>query len=426
MQNQELLKPFIEETVNQLKEYPTLGELYKNCFPNTLETTTKRHDDGSTYIFTGDIPAMWLRDSAEQVRHYFPYLNRSKELQAIIRGLIDKHLFYINHDPYANSFNETANDHHWDPEDDADVSPWVWERKYEVDSLCFSIRLMYEYWQETGDGSILNDRFLRAADQVVTVWTKEQQHEDQSDYFFRRSDCPVHDTLPNHGKGRPVNLTGMTWNGFRPSDDACEFGYHIPANMFAAVTLGYLGEMVGRFPDEYHLSRKIKTLKEEIERGIETYGIIEHPTFGAIYCYETDGFGNHIVMDDAGTPSLLSIPYIGYRTKDDPVYQNTRAFALSSSNPYFFEGQYASGLGSPHTPDGYVWHLGLLMQALTAGHGDEFRSIMSVVEQTDAGTGFMHEGFDADDPQRFTREWFAWANSLFCLTIQKGLKEGYL
>jgi meiotically up-regulated gene 157 (Mug157) protein len=241
-----------------------------------------------------------------------------------------------------------------------------------------------------------------------------------------RRNCPAHDTLRNEGMGMPVNYTGMIWSGFRPSDDACDFHYNIPSNMFAAVTLSQMGEIAKWvFRDEQLVSRMAR-LEEEIRHGIALYGTHRHPVYGQIYAYETDGYGNVCLMDDAGTPGLMSIPYIGYVSVDDVVYQNTRRFILSKENPYYYEGTAAKGIGSPHTPPGYIWHMALSMQGLTADNDAEMLAMVDVLESTDAGTGYMHEGFHADDPDTYTRPWFAWSNSLFAQLVYKAMKKQIL
>jgi meiotically up-regulated gene 157 (Mug157) protein len=205
----------------------------------------------------------------------------------------------------------------------------------------------------------------------------------------------------------------MTWSGFRPSDDACSYGYLIPANMFAVVVLGYLAEIARDVWGDTEMETEARRLAGEIDAGIQAHGIVEHPSYGAIYAYEADGLGHHALMDDANVPSLLSIPYLGYRGADDPLYQNTRRFILSRGNPYFFEGSAAAGIGSPHTPHRYIWPLALAMQGLTATDPAERERMLDLLERTDAGTQYMHESFFADNPGRFTRSWFAWANALF-------------
>ncbi|QTH43399.1 glycoside hydrolase family 125 protein [Cohnella sp. LGH] len=409
----------------KLADRPKLLEMFKACFVNTLETTTKVLEDGTTFVFTGDIPAMWLRDSSAQVRHYLPLAANDPQLQELIEGLLRRQLHFIGIDPYANAFNEAANDNRLDW-DETELNPWIWERKYEVDSLCYPLHLAYLYWKETGRTAVFDDTFRETARQIIALWTTEQRHFEQSPYRFARHTGPKSDTLRNDRMGMPVNYTGMTWSGFRPSDDACKFGYLIPSNMFAAVALGGVAEIAADVYRDEELAAQALKLKEEIEYGIETYGVTIHPQYGRIYAYETDGLGNYNLMDDANVPSLLSIPYLGYKPADDETYRNTRRFILSEANPYFYRGQAAQGIGSPHTRHRYIWHIALSMQLMTADNDAERATLLEMLLSTDAGTGFMHEGFDADDPSLFTRPWFAWSNSLFAEAVHRLMLEGRL
>ena len=411
----------VEQITNELKkkvdeisanlDNEKLKRMFNNCFVNTLKTTTKLLEDGTSYVFTGDIPAMWLRDSTAQVKQYLPFISDNVELRNIIQGLIRRQLKYIQIDPYANAFNQIPNDQ--GHKDKTVSNPWVWERKYEIDSLCYPIELAYMYWKKSGCIEHFDDEFISVIRIIVDLWKTEQYHFEQSNYSFERENCPKSDTLLNGGKGMPVNYTGMIWSGFRPSDDACKFGYLIPANMFAVVVLRYMEEILLKFYADVMLREEVVKLRNDIENGIELYGKVLHPRFGMVYAYETDGYGNYNLMDDANVPSLLSIPYIGYLGKDDSIYQNTRNFVLSSDNPYFFNGKYAKGIGSPHTPPDYIWPISLTVEALTAFSIDEIKRIIDMLVSTDADTEFMHEGFDCNNPNAYTREWFAWANSLF-------------
>lgn len=420
----EAVREVLEEAKAKLAHRPKLLQQFLNCFPNTLETTTKLMDDGTTFVITGDIPAMWLRDSVEQVIHYVPLAGSDPDLQRIIGGLVKRHMMYASLDLYANAFNETANGWHWDANDETDMSAWVWERKFELDSLCFTIRLAHAYWKATGRSDIFDERFKGVMEGIVRLWQTEQRHCEKSDYRFQRRNCPSIDTLRNNGLGMPVNYTGMIWSGFRPSDDACEFHYNIPANMFAVVSLRQMKDIAKWVFRDETLVYTIGVLEDEVQHGIQLYGTYRHPEYGLIYAYETDGYGNYCLMDDAGTPSLLSIPYLGYVNKEDEIYQNTRRFILSKDNPYYYEGSAARGIGSPHTPPGYIWHMALSMQGLTASTDEETREMIDMLEATDAGTGFMHEGFHSDNPEIFTRPWFAWSNSLFSQLVYEGMKKG--
>ena len=396
-----------------LAERPRLAAQFGNCFPNTLDTTTQLHEDGTTYVFTGDIPAMWLRDSSAQVSPYVPLAAQDDEVRRIITGVIRKQVGYILIDPYANAFNRQADGACW-ALDETERNDWVWERKYEIDSLCYPLWLAHRYWKATGDMSVFGDEFRRVAHVILDLWTVEQDHVARSPYRFQRSDCPPSDTLTGDGLGASVAPTGMTWSGFRPSDDACRYGYLIPSNLFAVAALGHLGEIARSVWGDERIAARAEGLASEIDAGLRKHAVIEDEMIGGpVYAYEVDGLGHHHFMDDANVPSLLSLPYLGACAADDEIYQNTRRLVLSERNPFYYIGTQASGIGSPHTPDGYVWHISLSMQGLTSTSVEEMDGLIDTLEATDGGTGYMHEGFHPDDPTTFTREWFAWSNSLF-------------
>jgi uncharacterized protein len=402
------------EEVNQHLE-PKRSETFARCLPNTLDTTVKLLGDGTSFVFTGDIPAMWLRDSSAQVNPYLALAGHDADLRRLLSGLIRRQALCLEIDPYANAFNETPNGAgHTD--DDPRQNPWVWERKFELDSLCYPIRLAHAYWQATGDRAALDDSVHRMLYRVVRVMQTEQHHEERSSYRFTRP--AAHrvletDTLVREGRGPPSAYTGMVWSGFRPSDDACTYSYLLPANMMAVVALAQTASLAREVFRDERLAGLAVGLRDEIETGIQRHGIVEHPRFGPIYAYEVDGLGHHLLMDDANVPSLLAIPYLGYRPAGDPIYQNTRRFILSDENPYYFAGSQARGVGSPHTPGRRVWPIALAVQGLTSSDASERRMLLEMLERTTAGTGVMHESFAVDDPSDFTRDWFAWANSLF-------------
>lgn len=401
---------FLEEKTN--KVYPPLAPLAKQCYLNTIETTVKECNNGDYFVITGDIPALWLRDSSAQLRPYAIHCKNSEELCEIFRGVIRRHAFYVNLDPYSNAFNEICHDE--SHKDDTDfTSPYIWERKYEVDSLCASVYLVYDYYDVTSDDSIFTPELHKMLENIVDTFIKEQNHAENSSYYFIRTDCPETDTIPNNGKGNPTGYTGMTWSGFRPSDDRCKYNYLIPANMMCYVAMQKAAYLLEKGYKDTVTAEKCNTLAADVKRGIETFGIYEHPDFGKIYAYETDGLGNYLLMDDANSPSLLSAPYIGYCDVNDEVYQNTRRFILSDANPYYFSGKAAHGIGSPHTGENMIWHISLTMQILTSNDNNEIKDCLKMLSQTHAGTNFMHESFNKDNAEDFTRTWFAWANSLF-------------
>lgn len=391
-----------------------LGALFENCYTNTLNTTVKKMEDGSTYVITGDIPAMWLRDSTAQLRPYLLLAKEDPEIGDLISGLVKRQFHYINIDPYANAFNEEANGNCWE-KDETEQNPWVWERKYEIDSLCYPLQLAWMLWKQTGRTDHLGETFQNGARKILQVFRKEQNHEEDSSYRFIRRNTYFTDTLSREGKGALVKSgVGMTWSGFRPSDDACVYGYLIPSNMFAVVVLRYLEEIAEKVLNERELAEEAAVLAVSIQEGIEQYGITRTEAYGDVYAYETDGFGQYNLMDDANVPSLLSMDYIGYRGKNKAVAENTRKLILSETNPYYYTGNRVKGIGSSHTPPRYIWHISLAMQGLTAGTKEEKREILELLLDTDGGKNCMHEGFHADDPTQYTREWFSWANAMFC------------
>ncbi|HDU7437487.1 glycoside hydrolase family 125 protein [Listeria monocytogenes] len=400
----------IKKEINNQK----LVEMYKSCMENTLDTTIKIRDSGLTFILTGDIPAMWLRDSVCQVRPFLIFAKENEEIESMLIGLSKEQVSLVEIDPYANAFNETPN-RAGHQADKTEMHPQVWERKYEIDSLCYPIQLAYLIWKITGRTEQFDAAFFKMLQTIFALWEVEQHHETKSPYRFERMDCVPSDTLKRDGLGTETAYTGMLWSGFRPSDDACEYGYLIPSNMFAVVVLGYAKEIIEAFyPSEIETIKQAATLQNDIQLGIEKFGTYNHPTFGEIFAFEVDGFGNQLLMDDANVPSLLSMPIIEYLEKESPIYQNTRKFILSKSNPFYFEGKLAKGIGSPHTPAGYIWPIGLAIQGLTASDKSEKLEILQMLLRTDAGTGLMHESFHPDYPEDFTREWFSWANMMFC------------
>lgn len=387
---------------------PKIIEMFKNCYSDTLENTIRFGEDDTVFMLTGDIPAMWLRDSTNQLRPYLITASENEKVSKIIEGVMKKQFLCILKDPYANAFNECANGA-GHQSDDTQMSEDVWERKYEVDSLCYPIQLAYLYWKNTCSTKHFDSLFLSVLKKIVSVWKIEQNHMEKSSYHFRRENCPQKETLGSN----PVGKTGMTWSGFRPSDDGCVYNYLVPSNMFAVTVLKYAEEILDLFYNEPQFKDEVVSLYKEIEDGINKYGKIYDDDFGEIYIFETDGLGNIYQIDDANVPGLLSMPYYGYCNTDDEIYLNTRKWALSNKNPYYFEGKAASGIGSPHTGQNRIWHIALAIEGMTTETVEEKEHILDYFEKTDADTGFVHEGFDKDDPFKFSRPWFSWANAVF-------------
>ncbi|MBM7687683.1 metal-independent alpha-mannosidase [Enterococcus ureilyticus] len=408
----------LKKQVAEKVDNPRWSEVFANCFDNTLETTVKTTAD-DTFVITGDIPAMWLRDSSAQIKPYLAIATEDEQVKQLIRGLINRQIKCILIDPYANAFNESENGHCYH-HDSTEMNGWIWERKYEVDSLCYPIELAYLLWKKTGETTHFTKNFKQAAETIINVFKIEQNHENSSYRFERFGERPE-DTLSNNGLGEPCGYTGMTWSGFRPSDDSCTYHYLIPANMFAVVILDYLAEILETMYNDVILAEKARQLKNEIEQGIIEWGVVEYQG-KKVYAYEVDGLGNYLLMDDANVPSLLAAPYLGYCSMEDEVYLNTRDLILSDTNPYYFEGNKLKGIGSEHTPKNYVWPIALCIQGLTTEDQTEKVELLNTLVQTDAGTNHMHEGINVNDPAQYTREWFSWANMMFCTLLLDYLK----
>lgn len=404
----------IEQVKEKFSQDPETVELFINCYTNTLDTTVKRMEDGTTHVITGDIPAMWLRDSAAQVRPYLILGKEDKEIGDMLVGLVKRQMFFVGIDAYANAFNMEPGESPW-TSDETKMNPWLWERKYEIDSLCYPIQLSYLVWKNTGRTDQFDENYVKGVKRILEVWRTEQNHEENSTYSFIRRGYYFTDTLSREGKGALVRPnTGLIWSGFRPSDDACVYGYFIPANMFAVVVLGYLEEIAEQVLGDEKLKEEAAALKREVYETIETLGILHNDQFGDVYAYEVDGYGQYLLMDDANVPSLLSMSYLGYKGKNIKTQENTRRMILSDGNPYYYKGKAAKGIGSPHTPVGYIWHIALCMQGMTATEEAEKYEILETIKRTHGGKKMMHEGFSVEDPTKYTREWFSWANAMFC------------
>ncbi len=387
-----------------------VGDMVEAALQRTLRDTITMGTDGSAFVITGDIPAMWLRDSTTQLTPYLRFLADCPQLASLVTAVVRRQFVCLDHDPYANAFNDGPTGARYEPGDLCD-DPHVWEQKYEIDSLAYPVTLAHALWRATGSTDVFDTRAHQVLRAIVAQLRLEQRH-DESPYRFERPDAIPTETLARGGRGTPVAVTGMTWSGFRPSDDACTHGYNIPANLFAAQALLAIAEIADEVYGDTELAISAGRLSRELVGGVEAHGIVEHD--GArIYAYEVDGLGGVLCMDDANTPSLLSLPLLAPDVVDAEVCQATRAFVLSDANPYYFRGRVASGVGSPHTKPGRVWPIALAVEGLTGAPADR-RRLLQLIADTDAGTGHVHESFNASDPASFSRPWFSWADSMFC------------
>ena len=410
----EAVEATIRRTVSTIAD-PEIAWLFENCYPNTLDTTVRFREAGGkpdTFIITGDIEAMWLRDSAAQIWPFLPLAGDDRRLKAMIAGTIRRQAKCILLDPYANAFTDGPAVSEW-AKDLTDMKPGLHERKFEVDSLCYPIRLTYGYWRSTADASVLDLTWQQAMKLAVSTLRDQQRKQGLGPYKFQRLTAVPYDTVPLGGYGNPTRACGMIHSAFRPSDDSCVFPFLVPANLFASTVLRSLGEIFATELAEKDFARECNEFADEILDATRKNAVVPHPSFGSLYAYEVDGFGNALFMDDANVPSLLSLPYLGCCAPDDPLYAATRAFVLSTDNPFFFRGQVAEGIGGPHVGLQMIWPLGIIIRALTSVHDREIESCLRMLTNSHAGTGFMHESFHQDDPKNYTRSWFAWANTLF-------------
>ncbi|SPE24300.1 conserved hypothetical protein [Candidatus Sulfopaludibacter sp. SbA3] len=416
----------VEATIARVRKSiadPELAWIFDNCFPNTLDTTIRTGEIAGrpdTFVITGDIDAMWLRDSAAQVWPYLPLAGDDGKLRTMLAGVVNRQTRSILIDPYANAFNFGPTGSPW-AKDRTRMKPELHERKWEIDSLCYAIRLAHGFWKATGDTSCFDQDWRRAAGLIVQTFREQQRMQSPGPYSFERISAVASDSLPHGGFGNPTRPCGLIHSGFRPSDDACIYPLLIPANFFAVTSLEQLAEISTAVLSDGAFAAECRALAAEVRKALAGFATGNHGRHGEIYAYEVDGFGNQLFMDDAGVPSLIALPYLGCCSVDDALYQRTRGFVLSDDNPYFYRGTAGEGLGSPHAGLGMIWPLGIITRALTSRDEIEMAACLRLLRATHAGTGFIHESFSRNDANKFTRKWFAWANTLFgelILTLQ--------
>ncbi|MFW5572228.1 MAG: glycoside hydrolase family 125 protein [Prevotella sp.] len=422
----------IEEKIRQvkklLKHSPYLAWMFENCFPNTLDTTVHYTEDSDgtpdTFVYTGDIHAMWGRDSGAQVWPYLQFANKDKNLKKMIKGVILRQFHNISFDPYANAFNRYPDPNGGWMKDDCGMKPELHERKYEIDSLCYPLRLAYQYWKVTGDASIFDDLWIDVCQKVLKTFKEQQRKNGRGPYKFLRVTDRQLDTVNNGGWGAPVKPVGLIASVFRPSDDATTLLFLVPSNFMAVTTLKKMADVLTTVNHQPALAKECNDLANEVYNALMKYAIYNHPKYGKIYAYEVDGFGNQLLMDDANVPSLLAMPYLGDVSLDDPIYQNTRRFVWSDDNPYFFKGKAGEGIGGPHIGYDMAWPMSIMMKAFTSTDDKEIKDCIQMLMDTDADTGMIHESFNVNNASDYTRPWFAWQNTLFGELILKLVDEG--
>ncbi|RED47506.1 glycoside hydrolase family 125 protein [Seonamhaeicola aphaedonensis] len=412
----ESIEQVIKKVKKQLKD-PELAWLFENCFPNTLDTTVFYKEENGrplTHIITGDINAMWLRDSTCQVWPYIPYTKKDKKLKKMVAGLINWQADCVLVDPYANAFKKDISEKtHW-INDITDMKDELHERKWEINSLLFVIRLAYEYWKVTGDTQVFDDNWEKAMVLIYDTLKEQQRFESPGPYSFMRISQSANEVVANNGYGRPTRKIGMIHATHR-QDDACVFPLYVPDNLMAVVELKHLAEMFENIRNNKKHARLCLEMADQVDEAIKDYAIINHRVFGDMYAFEVDGYGSHILLEESTVPNLMSLPYVGACSVEDFVYQNTRKWLLSDWNPKFVRGKRDEGIGSTHyaEPPKMIWPLSTISRALTANNEDEILFCIEQLKRSNAGTGFIHESYLPDNPDKFTRPWFSWVNTYF-------------
>lgn len=411
---------FITKTSQRIAD-PQFAVLFQNCFPNTLDTTVQLgtfEGKPDTSVLTGDIPAMWLRDSSAQVWPYLPLLRADDSLRALIEGVIRRHTRCLLIDTYANAFmaDLSAPPMRWSLQDQTEMKPGVGERKYELDSLCYPIRLAHGYWRATGDTRPFDASWRQAMQLVLQTMRAQQRKHDEGPYRFQRKAENPFDSLIN-GIGSPANPVGMIASCFRPSDDACTLPFLVPSNLLAVTSLRQLARMSNEVLHEPALANEAESVAAEVARALRAHAIAQTAQ-GTVWAYEVDGFGSQVLMDDANVPSLLGLPYLE-SSPDPTLYARTRRMVWSTRNPWFFSGAAGEGIGGPHIGRDSVWPMSQIIYALTSTSDAEIVHALRMLRASSAGTGFIHESYNKNDPTYFTRPWFAWANTLFGELIAK-------
>ncbi|CZT07103.1 hypothetical protein WAI453_010817 [Rhynchosporium graminicola] len=447
--------PLVEKVIEDMKEKMVnkdLARLFENAFPNTLDTTVSWHVDGEaahtelkarstadgkwagaqSFVVTGDINAEWLRDSTNQLLQYQPLAKKDKKIFNLILGAINTQAEYVIEAPYCNAFQPpppsklSATQNGQDDVVHPAYEPsFVFECKYELDSLAHFLALGNTFYNNTGSLKFLTPRWYRALDTVLEVLDQQSQSTfdpitgdfERNDYTFSRKTDQGTETLPLSGVGNPLNYgTGLIRSAFRPSDDATILGFYIPANAQMAVELKKTADILSAAKN-VGLSEILRKRAQSITNGIWEHGVVEHKKYGRIFAYEVDGYGSQILMDDANVPSLLALPIMGFLERTDQVYQNTRKMLLSKSgNPYYLKGAGFHGIGGPHVGLEHAWPMSLLLQAMTSDNDTEIMECVDLV--LDASEyGLVHESINVNQIRDYTRSWFAWANSVFAQTI---------
>ncbi|TQS34576.1 hypothetical protein Golomagni_05033 [Golovinomyces magnicellulatus] len=437
----------VEKTIVEMKDIikdPDMYRLFENTFPNSLDTAVMwrgfaadNSKEELTFLITGDINAMWLRDSANQMRSYLSLLKPNPSfdsLASLFRGVINLQARYIISAPFCNSFQpplESGLGPSKNQETPDDVYPVpdngkVFECKYELDSLAAFLQISTDYYEATKDIDFFkNFQWVNAIKTVLSTTeslTAGTYAPDGSvskcPYTWLRRSTSATETLANGGCGSPVQAEiGLVRSAFRPSDDSTIYQYLIPSNMMFSSYLDSASKIMAAIESHDDIVNHMRQFSTSIRDAITKYAIVPHAKYGDVYAYEVDGFGSVNRMDDANIPSLLSAPLIRYLNNSDPIYQNSRRFIQSSDNPYFMRGPVINAVGGPHIGPGMAWPMASIVRILTSDDSNEIIMALREIIGSTAGFGLIHESIDTFNQYHWTRHWFSWVNGLFGLCI---------
>lgn len=414
-----------------------LARIFENAFPNTLDTTVRWHVDSTakhksskkywdpdawqgaqSFIVTGDINAEWLRDSTNQLAQYQLLAKKDKQIHQLILGAINTQAEYVIQSPYCNAFQPPPPSGltptfqgDGDQVHPAYEQSFVFECKYELDSLAHFLSLANQFYNHTGSTEFVNARFLEALDTLLEVLEAQSKPTfdetgtfRRNEYTFQRQTNLGTETLSLSGVGNPLNGgTGLVRSAFRPSDDATILGFFIPANAMISVELKRMATLLQK-AGKKNVAETVQSWGETIAAGVWEHGVVQHKKYGKVFAFEVDGFGSQILMDDANLPSLLALPLLGFVDSKDEVYQNTRKMILQKQgNPYFLSGSDFSGIGGPHVGLQHAWPMSVLVQAMTSESDDEIMQCLSAVKNV-SKNGLVHESINVDYGRDYTRK----------------------
>ena len=422
-----------------------LYQLFISCYRFTLETKIlySLYKEEDAFIYSTNLPVMWPSQACMQIYPYIKHCINDKDLSKLIISIFNRMLNFILLDPFANAFvlkntinspyiNDITFKKSFENKFVHCMGGEVWERKFCLNSIIFPLYIMCKYNFITKDFSFINELFFKALIEVIKVIknelrdTDEENCNDGPQYFFQRNTHEPFDTL-HFGRGNPCKNTFLIKSYFRSSEDTCLLPYNIPENALAYVTLKKVKSMLENYqknPKYNSLIIELENISNNLYKGITQYGIIKDIETGEkFFAYEIDGYGNYYFMDEPRYPSLLSLPFFEFCDINDEIYINTRKRILSRNNPYYLIGKFGEGESSAHSFRNYNSTLFTIMRALTSNDKNEIFECLNLLEKSSNGLNCLHEFFDINDINFYVNTSFPYANSFFCVLIDKLIEK---